>query len=63
MKFLDASWKPGERWKVYGGTARLDCRVYVRDFDEDAVGRPTQLVGPYEDLDLWVRQMNRLVNQ
>ena len=58
VRFFNCEWKPGERYRVYGGTARLDCVIYARDSDEDLVGRPTGIVGRYDDLDGLARSMN-----
>lgn len=62
MIFEDASWRPGERWKVYGGTARTDCVIYRRDNDKDQVGRPTEICGPYDDLEKLASELNALIS-
>lgn len=53
-------WKPGERWKVYGGSARLDCCIYRRERDTDYVGRPSAIIGPYYELKEIEERLNKV---
>jgi hypothetical protein len=61
MRFFRAEWRPGERFRVYGGSARNDCRIYTRESDSDAVGNPTKIVGRHDELEKYAHELNILV--